>query len=80
MHYYIGRNRAVDHAATQRNPATEPWFFPTLGYDGFVMAVAFGVAVSVALLRKFLLVRKRKASSDNEAISSFLRVVLVRHG
>ena len=79
MHYCIGRNRVADcpnHAAT---PATES-FFLTLGSGGFIMAVAFGVAVSVALLRKFLLVRKTKDSSDNKTISSFLRVVLVRHG
>ena len=79
MHYYIGQNRVADCPNHAGAPATES-FFLTLGSDDFRMAVAFGLAVSVALLRKFLLVRKTKDSSDNKTISSFLRVVLVRHG
>ena len=44
------------------------------------MAAAFGVAVSIALLRKLMGDRKRKATTDNETKHSVLRVVLVRHG
>ena len=44
------------------------------------MAAAFGVAVSIALLRKLMVDRKRKATTDNETKHSALRVILVRHG